>query len=949
MPPSLPLPPGARYLTLPAIRPTGGSHQVADVPANYWFSALQPIRGMAPAGQRPRQYQIQPGANLIWQPKGDEMAGFWILREFADSCDLFRLALDTLEDRLCSLKWEIRLIALPGEKKKDLQARQAKDTRIAKLTNFWRKPDGITLWSKWARMVLEDMLVIDAGCIYKERDLKGKIASLRVIDGATINRQITDQGFTPPPPSVAYQQVLYGIPAFDLTTEDLTYVMRSPRTWKRYGFSQVEKTLSHIGIALRRQEFLNAYYTSGNMPEALCFLENLPIDRVKEVQDWFDTVMAGDLSKRRRLTFLPSYGGGASNATSRPNNIIFPKEVLLKDPLDEWLFQMFCYNLGVSPQAMLKMMNRASAQQSAESAEEEGLEPKANDLAEVVNGIMQVDMGFDDLEWGYVQRRETDVLKQMQIDVGYVNAGIITRNESRENVGKDKDPSPMADKLTVTTASGVVPVDTDDQVDQITATGEARVALQPDKPIDGNGRPNGKPQPSNGKKKAKPQKLAAYGTEQAQEISIDPAHSTPVTREAQGRLERALRKVFRRQKDRAAEEATRLMKGSPSSLSKSRQYDSVQFNIDPLDAKEIVAIKVEQGDFTAKGRETEPHVTVLFGLDGASAQEIEAITKGTGSIEIELGDFEAFTATDEYQPLVIRIENKKLVALHDALCALPHTDTHPDYKPHICVGYLKPSGVAAKYVKAGNPLKGKKITLSDLVLSAKDKLMVPLAKALRKDDEPKKTPEQIAEELYAVVVAEFNSIVPEAHAALEAAGLEGVSRGLLQITVSDTNMISAVNTLARDWAHERAAELIGMRYADDGSLVENPDAQWAISETTRDDLRQIVEDSFKQETRFSTLVDDIRDAGIFSESRAKLIAETEVSRAQVAGNWNIWERSGLVKATRWQVSSIHDVADECDDNDGQTVRFGEPFPSGNLHPPAHPRCHCAIVAVEFNE
>lgn len=747
--------------------PTGGNQQIANIDPGFWFSPLAPVKPMAPANQRPRQWGYQPGANLIWQPKGDEFLGFWILREFADSCDLLRLVLETVKDRLCAMKWEIRLIAKPGETQKNLQARQTSDPRIAAIRQFFLKPDGINAWSKWLRMFLEDVLVIDAGAIYKERDLKGKIASLRVIDGATINRCITDQGFTPMSPSVAYQQVLYGIPAFDLTTDDMTYVMRNPRTWKRYGFSPVEQNLTHIGIALRRQQFLSDYYTSGNIPEAMCFLpSDLPIDRVKEIQDWFDSVLAGDLAKRRRLTFLPGYG--SSNANTKPN-VIFPKEALLKDPLDEWLFQMFCYNLGTTPQAMLRMMNRATAQQSAESSEEEGLEPKANDIAEVMNGIIQVDMGFDDCEFAWVQRREVDAQKQMEIDTGYVGAGIISRNQSRENMGLDPDPSPEADKLMVTTPTGLVPVDSADQLQQLKDRTEA---TQPPESDDN--------QPPKGKKKPKPKpakKVSGAATDGA--ASIDPSHATMVTREAQSRIEKVLQKVFRHQREKAVEDSKRLMK-------------------------------------------------------------------------------------------------------------------------------------------------------------------------LRKDDDPKKTPEQIADELYAAIVSEFTASVPETSAALESAALEGVSRGILQIEISDAALIGEVNSVARDWAHERAAELVGRKYDAEGNLVDNPNAQWAISDTTRNELRQLVEDTFTEEAPVSALADAIQTAGAFSDARATMVARTEVVRAQTQGNWEIWKSSGLIKTVRWQVGD-DDPCPLCEENDDEIRPFGEAFPSGALMPQVHPNCACILVADSFNE
>src|ERR1017187_9268516 len=69
------LPQGAQVLPLPIqlnipqVMPTGGSHQITDLVAGYWFSALSPIKPMAPKGQRVRGYEIQPGANIAWTPK----------------------------------------------------------------------------------------------------------------------------------------------------------------------------------------------------------------------------------------------------------------------------------------------------------------------------------------------------------------------------------------------------------------------------------------------------------------------------------------------------------------------------------------------------------------------------------------------------------------------------------------------------------------------------------------------------------------------------------------------------------------------------------------------------------------------------------------------------------------------------------------------------------------
>ena len=64
---------------------------------------------------------------------------------------------------------------------------------------------------------------------------------------------------------------------------------------------------------------------------------------------------------------------------------------------------------------------------------------------------------------------------------------------------------------------------------------------------------------------------------------------------------------------------TKLSKIASDELAKTREYDSVQFNLDPADAAKVLRIEVNPEDWsTFKGRETQPHVTVLSGLKDAT-------------------------------------------------------------------------------------------------------------------------------------------------------------------------------------------------------------------------------------------------------------------------------------------------------------------------------------------
>ena len=216
-----------------------------------------------------------------------------------------------------------------------------------------------------------------------------------------------------------------------------------------------------------------------------------------------------------------------------------------------------------------------------------------------------------------------------------------------------------------------------------------------------------------------------------------------------------------------------------------------------------------------------------------------------------------------------------------------------------------------------------------------------LIKKVRKADDDAK---RIAEEIYAAIESEFGSLPAEARAALEQAALSGINDAWLQIEITDSDVIAGANIQAAEFASKRAAELVGMKYNDAGELVANPNAKWAISDTTRDRLKEIIENAFRDKTPFSEVIDNIRDADIFSEDRAAMIARTEISRAQVNANLEAWKKTGLVSKVKW-LAVGPDPCPVCMDNDGKVRDIGEKFPSGDTMPLAHPNCYCILQAI----
>jgi SPP1 gp7 family putative phage head morphogenesis protein len=179
---------------------------------------------------------------------------------------------------------------------------------------------------------------------------------------------------------------------------------------------------------------------------------------------------------------------------------------------------------------------------------------------------------------------------------------------------------------------------------------------------------------------------------------------------------------------------------------------------------------------------------------------------------------------------------------------------------------------------------------------------------------------------------------------LEELSKEGSAAALDQLELSDADITSQANDEAIAYAKERAAELVGMRYDDDGELVENPNAEWAIDDATRELLRSDVSRAEEEGWSNDRLASAIEDNYAFSEDRAAVIARTESAFADVAGNLAAWDASGEVSGKQWIVSA--DACDECQPLDGVVVDLDEDFPDGGGDgPPLHPNCECDVVPV----
>ncbi len=405
-----------------------------------WFPPLAPLAPLAPPEVAGRQFDYPSGYNLNSQPRADEAIGFPQLRALAENYDLLRLVIETRKDQLANLRWSIK----PRDKAKH----GGDDPRVKRITDFLAYPDREHAWDQWLRMLVEDLLVIDAPALYPRRTLAGDLYALEPIDGATIKRVIDDYGRTPLAPTPAYQQVLHGVPAVNYTTDQLLYFPRNLRTNRVYGYSPVEQIVITVNTALRRQMHKLEFYTAGSVPDALGGVpDNWNVGQIGEWQQYWDALLTDDTAARRRVRWVPAAIAKAFVQT---------KEAALKDEFDEWLARIVCYALSVSPQWAIKQMNRATSDTAQEQALQEGLAPLQAWAKSALDRILARCFDAPDLELSWEETQEIDPGDQAKVADTYLRAGVLTINEVRSDLGRD--PVDGGDEPLLFFGSGVVPL-----------------------------------------------------------------------------------------------------------------------------------------------------------------------------------------------------------------------------------------------------------------------------------------------------------------------------------------------------------------------------------------------------------------------------------------------------------------------------------------------------------
>ncbi len=163
-------------------------------------------------------------------------------------------------------------------------------------------------------------------------------------------------------------------------------------------------------------------------------------------------------------------------------------------------------------------------------------------------------------------------------------------------------------------------------------------------------------------------------------------------------------------------------------------------------------------------------------------------------------------------------------------------------------------------------------------------------------------------------------------------------QSLIQLGIENENgLVNQVHAESLAYARDRAAEMVGKKWVN-GALVDNPNAEWVITDTTRDDIQALVAQVQSGELKATDLPGAIMEAATFSKERAAMIARTELMEANAQGSLASYyaaRKIGVNVKKAWLPDA--EACDICLENEAAgAIDLDDEFPSGDMAPTAHP-------------
>lgn len=364
------------------------------------------------------------------------------LRYFSHT-PIARRAINAIKNPIAMLEWEIApRAAISRNAEIDRQIEIVRDCLAA--------PNNDDSFRTLVEQVLEDVMC-GAGAI--EKQLSGdEIRPLWMwpIDGLSVQ---VYPGWTGTKNEARYAQVIGqgtysgSSERIDLRNDEMIYIRPNPNSATPFGFGPLEIAFMDIARLLAAGEF--AGNVAGNQRSSILLdLGDVPQEDVAAFRTYWQNEIEG-------MGKVPIVGfpGAPGDAKSRGIGInrLYPEGdsgLFLK--YQEFLIRVIASAFDLSPQnlSVEADVNRNTSEVANDRDWNHAIKPMADLISSHLNReVIQGALGFHQIEFRWKGLDREDEMATAEIAEKYYRCSVLTPNEIREKIGKEKLNSPWADKV----------------------------------------------------------------------------------------------------------------------------------------------------------------------------------------------------------------------------------------------------------------------------------------------------------------------------------------------------------------------------------------------------------------------------------------------------------------------------------------------------------------------
>jgi hypothetical protein len=338
------------------------------------------------------------------------------LRRFAET-PIARKAINTIKDRVAGMNWRI-------QPRRGRVLDEEMQQRIQVLTETLEQPNPDDSFRSFAEQVLEDIIVGGYGAV--ELRLTGdneKPLTLYPVDGATIQMRADWNG---KPDSIRYVQMTSAVGTAqrtELNDNELSYIRLNTRSYTPFGLGRLEVAFETIHEFLGAHRFAAKLASNSVVQYAIWMQELDPGQHERLIRWWQD-----EIEGTGRVPII--------TAENKPEVLRFGvgTDADLRLAWQEFLIRVIASAFDLPPLflGVEADVNRSTAQELTDSAFRTAIVPTARLLSEhITRDAIAKRLGWDDLEFVFLDLDATDPMEQAQINQILLSSGVLTVNEAR--------------------------------------------------------------------------------------------------------------------------------------------------------------------------------------------------------------------------------------------------------------------------------------------------------------------------------------------------------------------------------------------------------------------------------------------------------------------------------------------------------------------------------------